>query len=151
MSFFKRTRLPHLEWLGRLECRGDASSHVLRFVALVTTASVLVLGAADHATAQERALDGDPVDLFTGLHTREHDDIVLDGNPEIRLTRSYRNRVPASRAFGIETSHSYDLYLVADSVAFTYVDLILKCGDRIHFLRPAPVPGHERAQCRHPA
>ncbi len=141
----------HLGWLGRIECRSNASSPVLCFVALVTTASVLVLGAADHATAQERARDGDPVDLFTGLHTREHDDIVLDGSPEIRLTRSYRNRDPASRAFGIGTSHSYDLYLVGDAVAFTYVDLILKDGGRIHYVRTTPGPGYEGAEFVHTA
>jgi hypothetical protein len=35
-------------------------------VALVV-AGVLALAPANHATAQERAVDGDPVDLFTGL------------------------------------------------------------------------------------
>jgi len=119
-------------------------------VALIV-AGVLALAPANHATAQERAVDGDPVDLFTGLHTREHDDFVLDGSPAIRLTRSYRNRDSASRAFGIGTSHSYDLYLVGDAVAFTYVDLILKDGGRIRYLRTSPGSSHTGAEFLHTA
>lgn len=122
---------------------------MLRHAALVAMAGVLALVFANHATSQERAVDGDPVDLFTGLHTREHDDIVLGGSPEIRLTRSYRNRDAASRAFGIGTSHSYDLYLVGDAVAFTYVDLILKDGGRIRYVRTSPGSSHTGAEFLH--
>ena len=95
-----------------------------RLRVLVAAPIVFAVLSADPGAGQERAVDGDPVDLFTGLHTREHDDIVVHGTPEIRLTRSYRNRDPASRAFGIGTSHSYDLYLVGDAVAFDQVLLV---------------------------
>ena len=141
----------HCESPGRPERRGGASCIALRLVAVVAVTGVLALVPAKHVTAQERAVDGDPVDLFTGLHTREHDDIVLDGTPEIRLTRSYRNRDSASRAFGIGTSHSYDLYLVGDAVAFTYADLILKDGGRIRYVRTSPGSGYTGAEFLHTA
>lgn len=120
-----------------------------RFRALIVASIIFAVTSADPSAGQERAVDGDPVDLFTGLHTREHDDIVIHGSPEIRLTRSYRNRDPASRAFGIGTSHSYDLYLVGDAVAFSYVDLILKDGGRIHYVRTSPGSSHIGAEFLH--
>ena len=144
LSTSSRARVaPRGEWLS--PARGIARS----LVTLVAATSMFAIVLANHVTAQERAVDGDPVDLFTGLHTREHDDIVLAGAPEIRLTRSYRNRDPASRAFGIGTSHSYDLYLVGDAVAFTYVDLILKDGGRAHYVRTSPGSGYTGAEFLH--
>ena len=99
--------------------------------------------------AQERATDGDPVDLFTGLHVREHDDVVIGGNPPIRLTRSYRNQDPASHAFGIGTSHSYEIYLFSDSPGLAYADLIMKDGGRVHYVRTSPGSSHEGAEFVH--
>ena len=103
------------------------------------------------ALAEERATDGDPVELFTGLNTREHDDVVIGGNPPIRLTRSYRNRDPVSRAFGIGTNHSYGIVLFSDSSDWAYVDLVMKDGGRIHYVRTTPGTSHEGAEFVHTA
>jgi YD repeat-containing protein len=80
----------------------------------------------------------DPVDLGTGLYVRSHDDIVQTGIPPIRFTRTYRARDTRSRAFGIGTSHSYDLFLVGDSVAFSWIEMIRDDGSRIRFTRTSP-------------
>src|SRR5882724_8121789 len=113
---------------------------VRRFVAGVVVAGLVAI-LPHAAVAQERATAGDPIDLFTGLHSRESDDIVLDGSPPIRLRRSYRNGDPVSRAFGIGTSHSYNLFLFSDSASLAYVDLILEDGARIHYVRTSPGSG----------
>lgn len=126
------------------------SGAVRRFVVGVVAAGIVAI-LSHPAVAQERATAGDPVDLFTGLHTRESDDIVLDGSPPIRLRRSYRNRDPVSRAFGIGTSHSYNLFLFSDSASLAYVDLILEDGARIHYVRTSPGSGHADAELVHTA
>jgi len=41
-----------------------------RFRALVAASIIFAVTSADPSAGQERAVDGDPVDLFTGLHTR---------------------------------------------------------------------------------
>ena len=118
-------------------------------VGVVAAGLVAILPHA--AVAQERATAGDPIDLFTGLHSRESDDIVLDGSPPIRLRRSYRNGDRVSRAFGIGTSHSYNLFLFSDSASLAYVDLILEDGARIHYVRTSPGSGPVGAEYVHTA
>jgi len=53
----------------------------------------------------------------------------------IVLTRTYRQNDSGSRAFGIGSSHSYELFLVGDTNPYTFMDLILPDGERIHFVR----------------
>jgi hypothetical protein len=53
---------------------------VRRHLATITVASSLLLvAAAVPPAADDCATAGDPVDLFTGLSVREHDDLVLPG------------------------------------------------------------------------
>jgi len=124
-----------------------------RCLATVMIASSLLLVAATASpTGGDRATAGDPVDLFTGLNVREHDDIVLDGAPPIRFTRAYGSRWHRSRAFGIGTSHSYDLFLALDSSAeHKYLDLILANGARARYVRISPGAGRTDAVLVHTA
>jgi YD repeat-containing protein len=117
---------------------------------VVAAVGILTL-LAHPGLAQERATAGDPIDLFTGLHTREYDDILVGGSPPIRLTRSYRNRDPLSRAFGIGTSHTYEMHLSSDSPTLAYADVALKDGARIRYVRTSPGSSHEGAQLVHTA
>ncbi len=71
---------------------------------------------------------GDPVDLQTGLYIRSNTDLHLKDSIPIQLTRTYRNADPRSRAFGIGTSTSFDMFIIGDSKAFSYVELILSDG-----------------------
>lgn len=81
---------------------------------------------------------GDPVDLQTGLYIRSNTDLYLKDSIPIQLTRTYRNADPRSRAFGIGTSTSFDMFIIGDSKAFSYVELILSDGGRIHYDRVSP-------------
>jgi RHS repeat-associated protein len=80
---------------------------------------------------------GEPVDLGTGLFVLEKTDLYLAGVAPIRLTRMYRPGDSMSRAFGIGASHNYNIFLAGPSYpnAYTYLDLILADGRRIHYVR----------------
>jgi RHS repeat-associated protein len=81
---------------------------------------------------------GDPVDLATGLFSYNKTDLVLPDIIPISLTRSYRTNDNLSRAFGIGTSHNYDMFTVGDTNPYTYQELILPNGSRIRFERISP-------------
>jgi RHS repeat-associated protein len=93
--------------------------------------------------------DGDPVDLQTGLFIYRKNDLVLPDVIPLVLTRTYRPDDYISRAFGIGTSHPYDIFMVGDNnggpgifpEGYTYQDLILADGSRIHFTRTSPCTG----------
>ena len=98
---------------------------------------------------------GDPVDLATGLNVREHDDILLTGGPKIELRRTFgAGWGSRSRAFGIATSHAFDVFLVAAgseeaTKETTRIDLVLPDGARIPFVRTSPGTGHTGAVLMH--
>src|SRR5206468_6791653 len=77
---------------------------------------------------------GDPVDLSTGLFVLDKTDLVLPDVLPITLTRTYRTLDPAPRAFGIGSTHAYDLYLQRNDLC-SEVRLILPDGGRIRYLR----------------
>lgn len=91
--------------------------------------------------------DGDPVDLSTGLFVYEKTDLALRDITPVRVQRTYRQNDTASRAFGLGTTHPYDLSLVGQP--FTYVDLILPDGGRIHYERVSPGSGGPDAVLEH--
>jgi RHS repeat-associated protein len=79
---------------------------------------------------------GDPVDLSTGLFVLEKADLVVPDVLPVALTRTYRPDDNVVRAFGVGASHQYDLYLVG-ATDFSFIDLILPTGSRIHYVRIA--------------
>jgi hypothetical protein len=124
-----------------------------RGLAAVMVASSLLLAAADPPTGGDHATAGDPVDLFTGLNVRDHDDIVLPGAPPIRLHRAFGSRWSRSRAFGIGTSHSYDLFLAVESEKAKEekkrLDLMLAGGERVRYVRTSSGTGRTGAVLEH--
>jgi YD repeat-containing protein len=82
--------------------------------------------------------DADPVDLETGLYIRSNIDLDLKDSVPIQFTRVYRNADPRSRAFGVGTSNSYEMFITGDSATFSYVELILADGSRLHYNRVSP-------------
>lgn len=86
----------------------------------------------------ESAQVGDPVDCFTGLFLHERTDLHISDVIPIEVSRSYRPRDSLSRAFGIGTNLSYDLFLIGDTSPWTYQDLILPDGGRVHYARTSP-------------
>jgi YD repeat-containing protein len=93
---------------------------------------------AQRAPLADSPTAADPVNLETGLYIRSNTDLYLKDSIPIQLTRTYRNADSRSRAFGIGASHSFEMFIVGDSTAFTYVDLILADGSRIHYNRISP-------------
>jgi YD repeat-containing protein len=115
--------------------------------------SSLLPAAANPPTGGDRVIAGDPVDLFTGLNVREHDDIVVGGEPRIELHRSFGSRWSRSRAFGIGTSHSFDVFLAAESeeakAEKKRLDLMLPNGGRVPFVRTSLGTGRTGAVLVH--
>lgn len=88
------------------------------------------LSLAPSATSPTEA---DPINLETGLYVRKNIDLYLPDSIPIRFTRVYRNADLRSRAFGIGASHSFEMFIIGDPNAFTYVELVLADGSRIHY------------------
>lgn len=86
--------------------------------------------------------EGDPIDLYTGLYVRTNTDLFVRDTIPIGVQRTYRNADNRSRSFGIGTSHLYDMFIVGDAAAFTYVELILADGGRIRYDRVSPGRGY---------
>jgi RHS repeat-associated protein len=88
--------------------------------------------------------DGEPVDLQTGLFVYTKTDLMLNDVIPLSLTRTYRQGDYISRDFGVGMNMPYDMFLVGDSAdisspeGFTYEDLILADGGKIHFIRTSP-------------
>jgi RHS repeat-associated protein len=93
--------------------------------------------------------DGDPVDLGTGLFVTRKTDLVLPDAISLVLTRTYRNRDDRSRGFGIGATHNYDIFMVGDRDPYTYQDLILPDGGRIHYQRISAGTGFQNAVYEH--
>ncbi len=97
------------------------------------------------------ACAGDPVDCATGLFLNASNDLVIDDVTPIRISRVYRPRDPASRAFGIGTNLGYDIFLVGDTSPWTYQELILPDGGRLRYERTSSGTSYSDAVYRHTA
>ena len=80
------------------------------------------------------------VDLRYGLLTYEKTEPVMMADLPWPFTRVIRNRDRYSRAFGLGGSHSYDIGLVGDAPALSFVDLVTERGGRVHY-RPTAESG----------
>ena len=76
---------------------------------------------------------GDPVDPATGLFTKI--DLVVSDVIPLALTRTYRQGDAQKRAFGIGTTHNYDIFLTGTTSGYTYQELVLPDGGRVRFDR----------------
>ncbi len=76
-----------------------------------------------------------PVNLFTGLYIHHDVDFALDDAPRVSFERTYRTRDTQSRPFGVGSNHSYGMFLTGDTKAFSFIDLILADGGRVHYRR----------------
>lgn len=84
------------------------------------------------------ATAGDPVDCYSGLYVQTRTDLFVRDVIPLEVQRVYRQNDSASRAFGIGTNLSYDIFLVGDTNPWTYQDLVLPDGSKIHFRRTSP-------------
>jgi hypothetical protein len=79
----------------------------------------------------------------------EKTDLLLPDVLPIVLTRTYRLRDTVSRPFGLGATHPYEMFLVGDTYPYTYVDLILPDGSRVHYDRISPGTGFWDAVYEH--
>jgi len=95
--------------------------------------------------------DGDPVDLSTGLFVYRATDLFLPDVLPIALTRTYRSRDNTWRAFGVGAMHPYDIYIIGDKNPYTYADVVLADGGRVHYVRTSAGTGFTDAVYEHTA
>ncbi|HSE15991.1 MAG TPA: RHS repeat-associated core domain-containing protein [Pyrinomonadaceae bacterium] len=95
--------------------------------------------------------DGEPVDLSTGLFVYERTDLVLPDTIPISLTRTYRQSDTVSRPFGIGMTHPYEIFMIGDTRPYTFQELILPDGARIHYDRISPGTSFSDAVYEHTA
>jgi YD repeat-containing protein len=82
-----------------------------------------------------------------GLFVQRQTDFYFEDEPlSLAFVRKYRPQDKWSRAFGLATNHSLDIFLVGDAPKLTYVELILEGGARIHLRRVSPGTGHRNAR-----
>jgi RHS repeat-associated protein len=92
---------------------------------------------------------GDPVDLGTGLFVLNQTDLALPDTISISLTRTYRPQDSITRSFGIGTSHAFEIFLIGNTNPWTYIELVLPDGGRIHFDRISPGTSYTDAVYEH--
>jgi RHS repeat-associated protein len=96
--------------------------------------------------------DGEPVDLGTGLFVLEKTDMFLADVLPIAFTRTYRTLDTVSRPFGKGATHNYEIVLSgAGGTDFSFVDLILPDGGKVHYDRISPGTGFADAVFEHTA
>jgi hypothetical protein len=78
---------------------------------------------------------GEPVDPSTGLFVYQLTDLSLPDVLPLSVTRTYRPGDTVSRDFGLGTTHTFQIYVIGDTFPYTYQDLILPDGRRIHYVR----------------
>lgn len=84
-------------------------------------------------------------DLRLGLFVQRQADFYIDDVLPLWVVRSYRPQDNVSRAFGIGTNHSYDIFLVGDAATFSYVELIHADGGRTRYRRTSRGSGYADA------
>lgn len=89
------------------------------------------------------------VDLATGLFVLQKTDLYLRDLLPITLTRTYRPQDTLSRAFGIGATHPYEMFITGNSNPYTWVDVVLPDGGRVHFDRTSPGTGYADAVFEH--
>jgi len=95
-------------------------------------------------------LVGDPVSPATGLFKYSHVDFVLRDIIPITLERTYREQDAGTSAFGPSMTHNYDIFVVVDDGgSYTYADLVLPDGGRVHYVRTSSGTGYEDAVFEH--
>ncbi|HET9387218.1 MAG TPA: RHS repeat-associated core domain-containing protein, partial [Gemmatimonadales bacterium] len=98
-----------------------------------------------------RGYGGEPVHLGTGLFILNKTDLALPDVLPIGIPRTYRTLDTVVRSFGLGATHDFDLFLVGDTWPYTYLDLVLPNGSRVHFPRTSAGTGYLDAEYEHTA
>ncbi len=89
-------------------------------------------------------------ETYTGvpLFVMSRADFSFKGQPSFPFLRKYRPQDDRSRPFGIGATDSFDIFLVGDSQTFSWIELILAGGERVHFARTSLGTGFANAEYR---
>ncbi len=96
-----------------------------------------------------QAFDQIEVDLRTGLFVLRQTDLIAGNQPPLALTRAYRQWDHASRAFGLGANHAFDSFPVGTRNPYTFIDVVLADGHRVHYDRISAGTGYTDAVYRH--
>lgn len=96
------------------------------------------------------SVDGDPVDLSTGLFVLNNTGLFLPDVLPLSLSRTYRPKDTAVRPFGIGCTHPYEMFLWSVT-NYAAADLILPDGGRIHYVRISSGNNYFDAEYEHTA
>jgi YD repeat-containing protein len=89
------------------------------------------------------------VDLHSGMFVLRQTDLFISDVMPLSLTRTYRPWDSHTRAFGAGTNHPYDICPTGTRFPYTYMDINLEDGRRIHFPRISKGTGYADAVFRH--
>ncbi len=89
-----------------------------------------------------KATDGDPFEISNGIYYREYDDLFVKDSIPIKFSRTQRNMDPMSRAFGIGGSTSYDMFIIGDTIKFSWVALVFADGSQARYSRISQGTGY---------
>jgi YD repeat-containing protein len=113
----------------------DRGVSIYEFTGAMVAPPTLAHSSGPAVDPKAKQSDGDPVDLGTGLFVLNNTDLQLPDVLPITLQRTYRQNDTISRSFGIGTSQAYDILIVGTTHPYTYVDIIMPDGARVHYDR----------------
>jgi YD repeat-containing protein len=103
-------------------------------------------------TIQHNApVDAFEVDMRSGLFVLRQTDLFIKDAMPLCLTRTYRPWDKQIRAFGMGTSHPYELTEYGSRFPYTYTDLVLEDYETVHFERISKGTGFADAIYEHTA
>ena len=97
----------------------------------------------------DSSVDEFQVDLQTGMFILRQTDLFVPDSMPLSLTRTYRISYNYLSAFGIGASHPYDVCPLGKRSSYTYMDLNLEDGRRLHFPRVSSGTGYADVVYRH--
>jgi hypothetical protein len=89
------------------------------------------------------------VNLSTGKFVARQTDLFSAGATPISLTRTYNSFDSNAQSFGTGASQPYDVCPYGSRFPYTYIDLVLEDGDRVHFERISKGTGYVDAIYEH--
>lgn len=89
------------------------------------------------------------VDLRSGVFVLRQTDIFSKDSMPLSLTRTYNAWDQQQHAFGMGTSHPYDAAPTGTRFPYTYMDINLEDGNRVHFPRISQGTGFADAVYEH--
>ena len=89
------------------------------------------------------------VDLHSGMFILRQTDLFVPDSMPLVLTRTYHPWDSHVTAFGVGGNHQYDICPTGTRFPYTYQDLVLEDGYRVHFPRVSEGTGYADAVFRH--